>query len=595
VLVRRALLLVLATTYLVYVFRVPSGEWQRMGLGDWIDPYFINSLLEQWRFSLTHFRSPASPPMFFPARGTLGYSHTLLFYAPVYVVARVWLHPFTAYAVTLFAIIEFGTLCLYGVFRRFMRLDFLESLVLTAMFATSRNVINGSTGVWSQRASIFLVPPILFLGLTVARWRPGLSRWAGLACTALLATSLFTHDIYTGLLSAVVAMLLAIGAGAILGWPRTGVRITLWRTRPQVLTARRRALAYAALAAVAVSLAIAAQHEFGNVRHRHPGRAFAAAALAAIAFELLRGGTAQRLAVVNRTRAADAAALSLGALAGLVIFTSMYGGAFSQHHSFPAQELQQHLTLVRFTGLRQLLTSPGSLVAFDAGRSLTIVFVLALAAWVPPWRAAPAVRALSLWFVVVTLVVMAIPIRVGDFAPWQYPFDWIPGFSAIRDPRRIQYPFELAAALASGLSIAQLPGSSATRRVLTFFVLAVLLVKWNPERFDYERPRDVFDRWVEAPIRIDATCDSFFVKPASASYASRSPNVWALYSNDAAFIATAHAIPTLNGYSAWTPPDWHLFNPQDADYMPGVQRWISLNQLDHVCALDIEQRTMAPR
>ena len=108
-------MLVLAATYLAYVFRLPSGIWLRMGLGDWIDPYFINSLLEQWRFSLTHFHSPASPPVFFPERGTLGYSHSLVFYAPIYSLARIWLHPFTAYTVTLLVVIAFGTLCLYVV------------------------------------------------------------------------------------------------------------------------------------------------------------------------------------------------------------------------------------------------------------------------------------------------------------------------------------------------------------------------------------------------------------------------------------------------------------------------------------------------
>src|SRR5262249_14898995 len=102
------------------------------------------------------------------------------------------------------------------------------------------------------------------------------------------------------------------------------------------------------------------------------------------------------------------------------------------------------------------------------------------------------------------------------------------------------------------------------------------------------------DRWVEAPITIDGTCASFFMRPASPAYGSRSPNPWALYAIDAAFVATKYGIPTLNGYSAWTPPDWHLFNPQDSDYAPGVAQWISRSRLDHVCELDIDRRTMTP-
>ena len=42
--------------------------------------------------------------------------------------------------------------------------------------------------------------------------------------------------------------------------------------------------------------------------------------------------------------------------------------------------------------------------------------------------------------------------------------------------------------------------------------------------FDYERPLALFDRWVAAPIAVDARCRSFFMRGASAEYMSRSPN-----------------------------------------------------------------------
>jgi len=586
---RRAFaLLILSTLYFGYVFRVPTGEWRRTGLGDWIDPYFINSLLEAWRFSLTHLRSPISPPVFFPVPGTLGYSHSLVLYAPFYIVARLWLPPFTAYTITLFAIIEIGTLSLYVVFRKFAKLTFVESLIFVAAFATSANVISGSTGVWSQRASVFLVPPILLLGLwSACCWR-GRQRWIGLACTGALAVSLLTHDIYTGLLTALIASLLLAGARVILRWPRLGIRVTLWRRRPgPVSTARRRAI-WAGVAVIGTALVWAWTHEYNSllgirfdIHHRHPGRALAIAVIAAVAVELLRGGARDRVAVVDSKAASDAAAAAAGALAGLVVFVSMYAGAYAEHHRFPAAELLDHLT-------------PVTLVPFDAGRSLVMVFVLGAAAWLPWFHVPGRIRLFSLWFLLVTIIALAIPVRIGDFAVWRFLSD-APGFSAIRDPRRIQYPFELAAALGMGLLVAELPRSSAIRWSVALFVLIVVAAKWNRERFDYERPFDVFQRFVEAPIAIDPSCRSFFIRRAeSVSYESRSPNLWALYANDAAFIAMKYAIPTLNGYSAWTPPDWHLFNPSDADYDPGVAQWIALNRLDHVCALDIDRRIMTP-
>src|SRR4029077_3948141 len=82
-------------------------------------------------------------------------------------------------------------------------------------------------GVW-----FFFFPPILLLGLwSACCWR-GRQRWIGLACTGALAVSLLTHDIYTGLLTALIASLLLAGARVILRWPRLGIRVTLWRRRP---------------------------------------------------------------------------------------------------------------------------------------------------------------------------------------------------------------------------------------------------------------------------------------------------------------------------------------------------------------------------
>jgi hypothetical protein len=68
--------------------------------------------------------------------------------------------------------------------------------------------------------------------------------------------------------------------------------------------------------------------------------------------------------------------------------------------------------------------------------------------------------------------------------------------------------------------------------------------------------------------------------------------MWALYSVDAMFISLDRSIPTLNGYSAWSPNGWGLANPQEPGYVEAVDRWIDQHGLRNVCELDIEQRTM---
>ena len=74
-LIRASIAVALSLGYFLHVFRFPGSNAPHAGLGDWIDPYFINYLLEHWRHSLLSFSDPTSPPMYFPERGTLGYSH----------------------------------------------------------------------------------------------------------------------------------------------------------------------------------------------------------------------------------------------------------------------------------------------------------------------------------------------------------------------------------------------------------------------------------------------------------------------------------------------------------------------------------------
>ena len=122
-----------------------------------------------------------------------------------------------------------------------------------------------------------------------------------------------------------------------------------------------------------------------------------------------------------------------------------------------------------------------------------------------------------------------------------------------------------------------------------------LATDFHVDRLGYERPLNVFRRWVEAPLAIDPACRSFYVRRASDKYMSRSENMWALYAGDAMFVALREGLPTLNGYSAWGPPGWDLANPQGRDYRDRVRDWIQHNRLTEVCELDIEARRTGAR
>jgi hypothetical protein len=209
--VQGAIVLVASAAYLSHVFQVFHEGFWTSGMGDWMDPYFINALLEHWHYSFWRVSDPTSPPMFFPATHTLGYSHSLVLYAPFYLPLRLLAHPFLAYNLAIFAVIHVGILCLYVLLRK-LGPSFLEALLLTAFFATSANVVGEATSIWSQRASVFLIPPILLMALGSrepghVKLRLTLAFFSGLC-----ATLLFAHDFYTAQLGVIFVVFVACGA-----------------------------------------------------------------------------------------------------------------------------------------------------------------------------------------------------------------------------------------------------------------------------------------------------------------------------------------------------------------------------------------------
>ena len=125
-------------------------------------------------------------------------------------------------------------------------------------------------------------------------------------------------------------------------------------------------------------------------------------------------------------------------------------------------------------------------------------------------------------------------------------------------------------------------------------VLFLLAAEPNQLVFDFLRPNDAYARWVEAPIDIDASCESFFIKGASKEYMARSKDMWTLYAIDSMFVSLRHSIPTLNGYSAWSPDGWTITNPTEPGYTEAVRRWIERHTLRGVCEFDVDHRTMRP-
>jgi hypothetical protein len=615
------LVLALLGAYLAYVFRFSDGTTFDAGLADWLDPYFINFLLENWYQSIRTLSDPASPPWFFPVRHTLSYSHGLILYVPFYVVPRLFgLHPFQAYTVTLMLIMATGTFSLYQVFRRYMRLSFVEALLLCALFLTSQNVINDGTSVWSQTASVFLVPPILLLGVTAAQKPPGRLRLMLAAVTGLLGSLLFVQDFYTGVFVVLIGGLVLVGAVAV-NADRIGVasavRLVVAALRPPPFDPSRHAtlkwwtivgVTILALAAVA-SLYPIDRTDVGitRVSVRDPSRPFFIAVvilswLAARRYNVAtRFGNRMRRTVSSwhpvskRSRADIVLAMMAGGIVGAAVFSWLYLDMYLRHPVFPRDQLWNSIRSVSPARWVDATAMYNDLLFFDSARPFATTAVLLGVMVFSRDQLPPRWKLFGVWFAAIAVFVFVLPLSLGGRSIWETFIAPIPGLGVVRDPKRVIYVFELAVALAAGTLLMRLDPARWVRRITPVLLVPLLCFSWNSVRFRFDRPLSTFREWVERPIAINASCQSFFMKPASEAYTSRSGHQWSLYAVDAGFIALRTSIPTLNGYSAWSPDGWGgLANPRNEEYMPSVREWIQRNAVENVCELDIERRTMRP-
>jgi uncharacterized membrane protein len=585
--------LILTVAYFSYVFQIPRDSFWQLGIGDWGDPYFINFLLEHWYNSATRLTDPASPPMYFPVKGTLGYSHGLILYAPVYIAVRLLLDPFQAHNITLLLILVIGSVSLYLILREIAGLGFIEALLLTVFFCSSRNVVNAATSIWSQTASVFLIPPILLMAFAAARMSAGPRQRALGGLAGLLVTLLFTQEFYTAqfallLVSIAIAAWLIVEKHAVVSnWIAD-----FWRQERRV-DVRIAAVVAAVAGAWAVGLftfggGVITLHNFtfSSREWRRP----ALVALIALGVLHYRRGR-PRLEIELGSARQWVPLFSVGAVLGCCVFLWVYLPSVLQHAGFADDQvmLTSH-DVSRWPALNFVR----ALGVYDSLRPFYFAFLMGGLACLPWVRLDRKTRVYCGCFLLLSLIVLVVPVRFGTFSVWRTFFVPFPGFSAIRDPKRIIHVYELFLVLLAALLMMRLPPRSRFRFLASTILIVLLVTDWNREVFVFGRSTAEYRRWVEASIDIDPACKSFFIKDASERYTSRWDYLRTLFSVDAMFVSLKYSIPTLNGYSGWHPDEWHLFHPRERDYPEGVAQWIERHQLTGVCEFDIESRTMRP-
>lgn len=555
------LLALVASSYLAYVFRVIQPSFWTAGIGDWVDPYLINFILEHWYHSIVNGLNPASPPVFYPTEGALGFSHSLILYVPFYAALRPLLHPFIAHNMTLVIVMACGIVCLYLLLRRGARLNIAEALLLSAFFFTSPNVVDGGSVAWSQRLSVFLIPSILLPALESVRITERRARLSLAFGAGLLAFLLFSHDFPT---AALALLLFGMTLAPLLVRRRSMIaaRAVTWARE------RRRRIAVALLPLLVALIWSGSVVNNTTFRvwmfgTRTVSDGWLPPALVAIAL----------IAFISVRTANDitwSTAFLAGCVLGILVFLWIYIPASYHYRSFP----RGHIA----SSLREI-------PSYESWRPFIAIALAGVVA-----IAVRSTRRHGTWFLFVTAVVLLIPLRFGKWSIWLNFFISLPGFGAIREPYRIIYLYELAVVLAIGALMTQL--SQRLRAGIVVMIVVLLATSWNRYRFSFNRPIDVYAAWVDAPIAVDPSCRSFFIAPASDVYLTRSPDRPALYGIDSMFIALKQDLPTLNGHTARGPRGWELYDPNERGYSRAVTQWTARHQLTGVCTLDIDNRVM---
>jgi hypothetical protein len=519
-----------------------SDFWDRMP-GDRGDGRFIPFCLEHEYQSLRGNGSFASPPFFYPAKGTLGYSDVLLGFLPFYSSFRlIGFDPFGSMQGVLWIGTLLAFFLAFGFLRRGIGFGLIPS-ALGAAFYAFNNPRFQMTNHYQIQAGFLLPAAAWLIASSLRNPKPkenGLDlRWAGalLLIDVQLLTSYY------------------------LGWF---------------------ALAWGFIFLLGMALDPATREGLREYVHRQRRSLFVAVA----AF-----------------------------FVGLIPFFLIYLPAFA---SQAPRKYDDYLSLMPTWGswfwmgaLHPIEKSWASLLGMDSdfclepelrmswGWMVWLVLGLALGVflrdlqkgdsdenkhsrhWVAPWAA--------------TLVLGLMVLHWGEFSPWRWVFQYVPGASAIRGVGRIAVFMTLPVSVAlawvcqrSGIWAEGL--SDAKRRwfvvgAMVFVCLTVAEQFSPPPSPGYSASKESA-RLTQLAAGIPRNCEAFYI-----ILPPQTPGSSAEWSLDAAWAAQVSGVPTLHGYSGTEPPGWNLGGLKRSDFQSRVQDWVQRN---HLKGLVCEIQPMGP-
>ena len=193
------------------------------------------------------------------------------------------------------------------------------------------------------------------------------------------------------------------------------------------------------------------------------------------------------------------------------------------------------------------------------------------------------------WMGGIVLICWLLLLKIGPHSLWWQVFLHFPGAAAVRAVNRFQLALSVPVVVVVALGLQRmLTGHSLTgslgrplRMGLVVAVGLILLAEQANTRQVANWRKSDYTAIVEKIAPPPAQCQAFyFVRPIR----NRHPIHQQL---DAMLIAQAIGLPTLHGYSGWSPKNWKLWHPNEDIYTAELAKWRTLHpQSRGWCALD---------
>ncbi len=516
-----ALVLLLGGFLLYHRIEVFSGLEMQIGGG--ADPRLIHTVCEHWLQVFGGHADVASPHIFWPQQGTLGYTDAMFAHGALYALARcLGVEMFQAYNFMLLSIDALNLAATFALLRVGLRVRMPAAAFGAVVFAL--NSAKLSQIGHAQLQALFPLPIALLALILLAR-RPRLS-WPTFALGA----------VFGGCIA------LEIWSSYYNGW-----FFCFWLLIAGILALAQRETRGTALA---------------TLRLHWPALLVALAVLdvALLPFARIYQPVAEQLGMrdYDEVRAMLPQPLSYFSMGEASLVWGWLPKVFPQFNALPTPwEHRMGIGLV-------------PVLAFVAALAVTSRAVLR--------RNASVADRWLLLLIASALVFLLLPIRLGNDSLWRWFFDNFPGAGALRSVTRIMLVAALPLALIAAMLADRLLQRAQTSVWRTAWVsalaaLAVFGIVEQTRKLPGHIPAEERARIAEIAGQITSRpCVAFVVKTTSTG-----PESEIDLQTMAMLAAMRTGVPTLNGYSGKYPYGWDLEKMRAPGYPDRIREWLMRN------------------